>query len=429
MRSDVPGRSSISPAPKLADVVRRTTCRVCEGTDLELILQLGPTPLANAFLESPAQFADERWYPLDVFLCGRCRLMQLLDVVDPEALYRHYLYVTGTSTTMAAHNQEYARTLTELLQLGADDLVVEVAANDGSLLRCFAAHGVRMVGIDPARNLAMDARASHIETIEEFFSAALARELRAEYGPAKLVTANNVLAHVDDARDFLLGCRELVADDGLITVEVPHVGALLERVEFDTIYHEHLSYFSIGALLRLAESAGLTMVRVDRLPIHGGSLRLYLSRQHAGQDASVHALQAWEAHAGLADGERYRTFAAEVLKSRDALIELLTRLEAQGHRVAGYGAPAKGNTLLNFCRIDTGLLDYTVDRNARKVGLYTPGMHIPVRDISALVSDVSRPDYLLVLPWNIADEIIAQQHAYRQRGGKFIIPVPHAEVL
>jgi hypothetical protein len=411
------------------EMVHRTTCRICDAPKLHPVLSLGPTPLANAFLRSPDDFTGERSYPLDLYFCRDCSLLQLVDVVSPELLFRHYLYVTGTSTTMAAHNAAYARTLADVLALGAGDLVVEVASNDGSLLREVREHGVRTLGVEPARNLAAEAVRSDIETINEFFSRPLAAELRDRYGPARAVVANNVLAHVDDPRDLLAGCRSLVADDGLVTIEVPYVGELVDRVEYDTVYHEHLSYFSVGSLLRLSEAAGLFIVRLDRVPVHGGSLRLYLSRSARRHAPGVLTFAEDERRVGLADGTRYHRFAADVRESREVLVGLLDELVAAGHTVAGYGAPAKGNTLLNYCRIDTRLLRYTVDRNPRKVGLYTPGAHIPVKDVSALSTGGSIPDYVLILAWNLAEEIMAQQRSYRERGGRFIIPVPRAQVL
>ncbi len=417
---------SDSAAP---DVVHRTTCRICGGTDLERILELGPSPLANAFLRSTEDFAAEQRYPLDLYFCGQCTLLQLLDVVRPDLMFRHYLYVTGTSTTMAGHNQAYAQTVCEVLGLTSIDLVAEVASNDGSLLKCFQERGVRTLGIEPARNLAALASASGVETVNEFFTRSVGEQLRATHQPARAVVANNVLAHVDDPHDFLSGCRELVADDGLITIEVPCVGELLDRLEYDTVYHEHLSYFSVTSLLRLCDRVGLSAVRVDRVPVHGGSLRLYLSRSTGGHSAAVRALEAEERLAGVADVARYRRFATDVRKSRTALVGLLERLAADGKQIVGYGAPAKGNTLLNYCGIDTRLIPYTVDKNPLKVGLYTPGTHIPVREVSALVDGAAIADYVLILAWNFADEIMRQQQTYRDRGGRFIVPVPEPQVV
>ena len=411
------------------DVILRSTCRVCGGRDLEPILALGPSPLANSFLRTPDEFPEERSYPLDLFFCPGCSLLQLLHVVDPDILFRHYLYVTGTSSTIAEHNRAYAATVSSLLRLGSEDLVAEIASNDGSLLRSFQAHGVRTVGIEPARNLAALAQSSGVDTVNEFFTAAVAADVRAARGPARAVVGNNVLAHVDDPVDFLSGCRTLLADDGLITIEVPYVGEFLDRLEYDTVYHEHLSYFSVRSLLSLAERVGLAVVRIDEVPVHGGSIRVYFSRAAAAHAPEVLAFEAKERQAGIATVDRYRQFARQVESGRNELVALLERLRAEGQSVAGYGAPAKGNTLLNYCGIDTRLLPFTVDKNPLKVGLYTPGTHIPVRDVSALHDPATRPDYVLILAWNFAEEIMEQQRAHRERGGRFILPVPRPQVV
>lgn len=411
------------------DVVLRTTCRVCGGRDLEPILSLGLSPLANSFLKSPTEFDAELRFPLELFYCDACSLLQLLHVVNPEILFRHYLYVTGTSTTMAGHNREYARTLVDLLGLQAGDLVAEAASNDGSLLKCFREHGVRVVGIEPARNLAALAGASGIDTVNEFFTAETAKTVRAARGAARVAIGNNVLAHVDDPLDFLAGFRELLADDGLATVEAPYVGELLDRLEYDTVYHEHLSYFSIRSFLAMADRVGLAVVRIDHVPVHGGSLRVYFSRSAAGHSADVLAQAAREREAGISDVQRYRQFADAVRAGRAELVSLLESLAADGKKVAAYGAPAKGNTLLNYCGIDTRLVPYTVDKNPLKVGLLTPGMHIPVLDVAALDAPDTRPDYILILAWNFADEIMAQQRSHRDHGGKFILPVPRPQVV
>jgi novobiocin biosynthesis protein NovU/D-mycarose 3-C-methyltransferase len=408
-------------------VVLRTTCRVCGSGELEPILSLGPSPLANSFLRSAAEFSGEPHYPLDLFYCAQCSLLQLLHVVDASVLFRHYLYVTGTSTTMAGHNRAYAQTVADLLSLKADDLVVEVASNDGSLLKCFQPRGVRTLGIEPARNLAAVATAAGVETINEFFNRSMAIQTRAAHGPARAIAANNVLAHVDDPVDFLAGCRELLSEDGLVTIEVPYVGALLDRLEYDTVYHEHLSYFSVRSLLHLCERVGLAAVRIDRVPVHGGSLRLYLSRSAGSHSPEVRTLEREEVAAGITGADRYHRFARDVEAGRTELVALLQGLAADGKRVAGYGAPAKGNTLLNYCGVDTRLLPYTVDRNPLKVGLFTPGTHIPVRDVSTLSKE--RPDYVLILAWNFADEIMDQQRAHREHGGRFILPVPRPQVV
>jgi len=404
---------------------KRTCCRACEGERLTLFLELGPQPLANAFLASAAEFAGEAAYPLDVYFCESCSLVQLLDVIDPEVLFQNYIYVTGTSDTIARHNAAYACTVSDLLRLSPRDLVVEAASNDGSLLKQFQALGVSTLGVEPAANLAEVARQNGIATEARFFNSDTARGLRESYGPAKAVIGNNVLAHVDDTIDFLRGARYLLADGGMVIFEVPYLVELLDRLEYDTVYHEHLCYFSVMALQKLCESAGLGIARIDRVPVHGGSLRVYAAAQ-SGHSADAAAMADAERRAGLNSIARYRNFAADVGKSRDMLRNLLCRRRSEGRSIAGYGAPAKGNTLLNYCAIDTSFLPFTVDKNERKVGLYTPGMHIPVRPVSALLEE--QPDDVLILAWNFAGEIMSQQQAYSARGGRFITPVPQPVV-
>lgn len=408
---------------------KRATCRACGGRDLELFLPLGNVALANSFLRSPDEFASELRFPLDVYFCRTCSMVQLLDVIDPEVLFRNYLYVTGTSDTIAKHNVGYAKTVVELVGIDTQGLVVEAASNDGSLLKCFQKHGVRVLGVEPATNIAEKANAAGVPTVNEFFGAAKGAELRAKHGPAKAVIGNNVLAHVDDPVDFLRGFKALLDHDGLAICEVPELAEFVERLEYDTVYHEHLSYFSVTSLMRVCEEAGLRIVRVDHVPVHGGSVRMYAApfervREHA---ADVVAMSAKEKSAGIAAPERLRRFAREVEAQRAGLLELLERLQAEGKTVGGYGAPAKGNTLLNYCDITTRLLPWTVDKSPLKVGLYAPGSHIPVLPASELLE--RQPDYCLILAWNFADEIRAQQAEYARRGGRFILPIPRARIV
>ena len=408
---------------------RRGSCRVCDGSRLHLVLSLGRTPLANAFLSGPAEFASEMTFPLDMYFCDTCSLLQLLDVVAPDVLFRHYLYASGTSDTIAAHNQALASVVVERLGLGADDMVVEVASNDGSLLKHFRSRQLRVLGIEPASNIAQLAHAAGVETINEFFTEDVARHVRETHGDAAVVVANNVLAHVDDPRGFLRSARALLRPGGAVIVEVPYVGELLDRLEYDTVYHEHLSYFSIHALLALAEAVGLRVERIDRVAIHGGSLRVWFRADsdcpHHG--ASVLSMDRDERSAGLHEMPRYERFRDQVEGNREALRRLLQDLADSGKTVAGYGAPAKGNTLLSYCGIDCRQLPYTVDKSPLKVGLFTPGTHIPVLPVSALAE--RRPDYVLILAWNFADEIMRQQAQHQVYGGRFILPIPQPTVV
>lgn len=403
---------------------RRTTCRACGGGRLTSFLSLGPTPLANGFLRSPEEFADEPSFPLDVFLCENCSLVQLLDVVDPEILFRDYLYVTGTSDTMARHHALYADEVVAYLDANPGELVVEVASNDGSLLTRFQPFGLRTLGVEPAANIAEIARGAGVPTVAEFFDLGIAGGIREQQGAARAVIANNVLAHVDDPLDFLAGCRELLDDDGRVIVEIPYLRDLLERLEYDTIYHEHLCYFSVTALMVLFGATGLSIERVDRHPVHGGSLRVYAApRDELAHHAPAAVEMAEEeARLGLTGLPRLEAFAHDVEANRNALVDLLSGLRDDGATLAAYGAPAKGNTLLNYCDIGPDLLPYTVDKNDLKVGLYTPGTHLPVRSISTLERE--QPDYTLILAWNFAPEIHHQEAAYRAAGGQFLVPIP-----
>ena len=408
---------------------KRTACRACGEEKLRPFIALGPTPLANSFLKSPAEFDSELFYPLDVYFCEECSLVQLTDVVDPRILFGNYIYVTGTANTIVSHNQQYAETVVDFLGLHGDDLVIEVASNNGRLLGCFRERGVRTLGIEPAENIAAMANADGIETVNKFFNSATANEILREYGSARAVIGNNVLAHVDDTQDFLKGCRALISDDGLVIIEVPYLVDFVELVEFDTVYHEHLCYFSVTSLMRLCDAVDLSIIRVDRVSIHGGSVRIYAGKKekYLHHAAEVVEMAEKERNAELTAFDTFVRFAKKAQKTREQLRSLLNSLKAEGKSIAAYGAPAKGNTLLNYCGIDTALLDFVVDKNLLKVGLFTPGAHLPVLPVSAILE--RQPDYLLILAWNFADEIKRQQSEYKARGGKFIMPIPEPRII
>ena len=405
---------------------RRETCRACGSADLERVLELGDQPLANALLNGVGDFGRESFFPLDLVFCRGCSLVQILDVVDPEVLFGHYLYVTGTSETIREHNERYSASVIERMALGAGHLVAEIASNDGSLLSCFKDRGVRVLGIEPARNIAEMARQRGIETVGRFFDREAGAEIASTHGRASAIIGNNVFAHVDDPVGFLRGCVDMLTDDGLVFIECPYALDMMERGEYDTIYHEHLSYFSVTSLARVAESAGMSIDSVVRVPVHGGSIRTAF-RKGGAHGAQPAAMMSTERDAGLTSLEGWVAFGEAAARNRNDLLQLLGGLQANGASIAAYGAPAKGNTLLNYCAIGTDMIPWTVDRNSLKVGLYTPGMHIPVLPVEAIME--RRPDYLLVLPWNFADEIMRQQRAYADAGGRFILPIPTPRIV
>ena len=385
--------------------------------------------MANSFLKGEEEIITERKFPLEVYFCESCSLVQLLDVINPEVLFRDYIYVTGTSTTMAEHYRTYARQVVERLQIKNGNLVVEIASNDGSLLKCFQPYGVKVLGVEPASNIARLANQSGVATENLFFNLRTAEEIHTKYGSARAVIGNNVLAHVDDPWDFLSGFKRLLTRDGLVIIEVPYLRELIDRLEYDTIYHEHLSYFSITSLARLFEEVGLSILQIEPVTVHGGSLRIYagLEDYYGKHSETVLRQVEIECQDGLKSLEYYLKFAVQVDANRQILVELLKDLHTQGKTIAGYGAPAKGNTLLNYCQISIELLPYTVDKNPLKVGKFSPGMHIPVLPVDTLLE--RQPDYILIMAWNFAEEIMQQQETYRQRGGQFIIPLPYPKVI
>jgi SAM-dependent methyltransferase len=385
-------------------------------------------PLPDALLRAGELERPEPRYPLDVAFCPSCSLVQILAEVPREQLFvDNYLYFSSFSDGLMRHSREHARQLIEQRALGEDSLVVEIASNDGYLLRNFADAGIPVLGIDPAPAQAAAAEAVGVPTLAEFFDADLARRLVGEGRRADVIVANNVMAHTPTLNSFVEGLRILLADDGVATIENTYVKDLIDHREFDTIYHEHLSYFSVTALDRLFAAHGLAVVDVERMAIHGGSLRVTVA--HAGTPRSrvVEALLEEEEGLGLTKLPFYTRFGRAVEDLRTQLTGLLAELRAHGHRIAAYGAAAKGSTLLNYCGVDCRTIEFVADRNPHKQGKLMPGAGIPV--VSPHFLRATRPDYVLLLTWNFADEILAQQAAFREAGGRFIIPIPDVRVV
>jgi hypothetical protein len=404
-------------------------CRLCGASLTRTFVDLGMSPLCESYLAADQLDQAESFYPLHVRLCDNCLLVQLPAYVAGEDIFSDYAYFSSYSTSWVAHAQRYAEAMTARLGLSGSSLVTEVASNDGYLLQHFLAAGVPVLGVEPAANVAQAARARGIRTEVQFLGPDTGRDIAGRHGQADLVAANNVFAHVPDIRGFAAGLRALVKDSGLVTLEFPHLLRLMERRQYDTIYHEHYSYLSLLTASRALETAGLRVVDVEELSTHGGSLRVF-ARPHesAGEPATrvKDVLDAEEA-AGLRTTAGHEGFAGAVLKIKTDLLDFLIGAARGGKSVAGYGAPGKGNTLLNHCGIRSDLLAYTVDRSPVKQGKFLPGTHIPIHAPERI--EQTRPDYVLVLPWNLRDEISEQLSYVRSWGGRLVVPIPELEII
>jgi hypothetical protein len=416
-------------------VIERTaahamTCRFCGAAADEVFADLGMSPLCESILTLEQLNQMEPFYPLRVYVCPRCFLVQLAEFVSPEHIFIEYAYFSSYSSSWVEHARIYAEAMQRRLALTDKSLVVELASNDGYLLQHFVAAGIPVIGVEPAVNVAEAARKTGIPTRTCFFGTATARMMADDGELADLLVGNNVLAQVPDLNDFVAGMKIALKPHGVITLEFPHVMRLMESNQFDTIYHEHFSYFSFVTVQQVFAAHGLTLFDVEEISTHGGSLRIY--GRHAEDasrpvEAAVEALKAREQRAGITRMETYAAFQEQVKATKRRLLDFLIRSKEEGKTVVGYGAPGKGNTLLNYCGIRTDFVDYTVDRNPYKHFKFLPGTHIPVFPPERIRE--TRPDYVLILPWNLKDEIVAQLSYIREWGGRFVVPIPEVQVL
>lgn len=405
-------------------------CMSCGTVLRHTFVDLGMSPLCESYIPEEKLNHMEPFYPLHVYVCEKCFLVQLEEYVSPEAIFTEYAYFSSYADSWVEHMRRYADQIVERLGLGRNSFVVEVASNDGYLLRHFVAKGIPVLGIEPAANVAKVAQEKGIPTLVRFFGEQTARELANQGKQADLVCGANVLAQVPRLDDFVRGLRILLKPGGVITIEFPHLMRLMAENQFDTIYHEHFSYFSYLAAEAVFAAQGLTLFDVEELPTHGGSLRVYA--RHAGDEAKAvteraRELRGREVEAGLLRLDSYSLFGEQVRETKRKLLEFLIGAKRAGKKIVGYGAPGKGNTLLNYCGIRTDFIDFTVDRNPYKQGKYLPGTHIPIHAPERIAE--AKPDFVLILPWNFKDEIIEQMAHVRSWGGKFVVPIPEVRVL
>jgi hypothetical protein len=411
-------------------IAARANCRFCAAPLTHTFVDLGMSPLCQTHIEPHELNHMERFYPLHAWVCSKCLLVQLEEYVSPDQIFSDYAYFSSYSDSWVEHARQYAQTMQRRFALGPQSLVMEIASNDGYLLQHFKACGVPCRGIEPAANVAkvaVDERG--IPTTVAFFGRETARRVAAEHGRPNLLLGNNVLAHVPAINDFVGGMQLLLAPRGQITMEFPHLVRLMDENQFDTIYHEHFSYLSFGTVQRIFAHHGLKMFDVEELPTHGGSLRIYACHADDNRpiEPTVEKLLAQEQAFGLTEMSTYNKFEAQVTATKRRLLEFLIDAKNAGKRVVGYGAPGKGNTLLNYCGIRTDFLDYTVDRSPHKYGRYTPGTHIPILHPDKIRE--TRPDYVLILPWNLQREIVEKNAYIREWGGRFVVPIPTVKVL
>jgi SAM-dependent methyltransferase len=407
---------------------RRTTCRMCGSSDLTLVYQLAPTPIGDAYVTAEQLDLPQEKYPIDMFLCHNCGLVQLLDIIEPEVLYGNYIYMSSSSPEMQAHFPKYADEVIERIKPVPEALVVDIGSNDGSLLRHFKKAGLRVLGVEPASEIARTATANGVKTIPGFFTPVLALRIRQEYGPASIITANNVFANIDDLYSLTEGIKSLLAPEGVFIFESFYLADVIENKVFDFIYHEHLSAFSVAPVQSFFQHMGMQLIHVQRIPTKGGSLRytVQLATGSRGVSPSVESMLDFEERIGLYISEKYKEFLMEIGRLKHITLTNLKKLKSDGHSIAGYGASITGTTLIYHFNIGE-YLDYLIDDNPAKQGRFSPGLHIPVYDPKLLYE--RKPDYVVILAWRFAEQIMRKQQEFLNQGGIFIIPLPEFRIV
>jgi len=411
-------------------VIITKKCRFCNSDLNTVFVDLGESPLSNSFLDNNSIQQQELIFPLCVFVCDRCFLVQLPEFEKPENIFRYYLYFSSYSDTWLSHAKIFSKHMIERFNLNSNNLVIEIASNDGYLLQFFKENNIPILGIEPALNVAKVAKEKGIPTVTEFFGTKLAKKLQIEGKQANLLIGNNVLAHVPNINDFVAGLKIILKDKGIITMEFPHLLELIRNNQFDTIYHEHFSYLSLFVTQKIFSNHELKIFDVEEIPTHGGSIRIYACHNENEKillSKRVSEVLEKEKKFGLFEINTYRNFSNKVNSSKIKLLQFLNAAKKNGKTIVGYGAAAKGNTLLNFCKINSKIIDYVVDKSPHKQGKFLPGSHLPIKHPDEVF--ITKPDYLLILPWNIKDEIIHQMSQIQNWGGKFIVPIPEVKVI
>ena len=407
---------------------RRSDCRLCGKTKLTLVFKLEPTPPANAFVKKDDLGKNQTCFPLDVFFCESCYHLQLLDVIDPKILFENYVFVSGTSPVTVKHFEDYAKNILRHYPQSKNSLIIDIGSNDGTLLRFFKKEGFRVLGIDPAKEIADKATNEGIETLPIFFNFELSQSIREKYGPASVITANNIFAHVDNLKDFVKGIRNILSPNGIFVFEVSYLVDVIKKILFDMTYHEHLAYHSVRPLISFFETNGLQLIDSSRIDVHGGSLRGIVQLKdgpHAVKNSVYNCLKL-EKNMKLHSAQTYKKFGYKIKVCKDEIRSLLRQLKSQGKTIAGYGAPAKTTTLMYHFGIGPEIIDFIVDDNPLKQGLFSPGMHIPVLPAKKIYD--KKPNYLIIFAWNFADSIMKKHNEFRINGSHFIVPLPNLKV-